>query len=144
MTEHSTPNGCDLRSDASLVLGMPAPDDQVEANLLSSTDGFGEDDKPYTVGKGKPPKEHQFKRGQSGNPRGRPKKKPDEFYDSLASELQKLAIIESDGKQLWVTNMRAIVKKVVDKAKNGNMQSVKLILEFLKKSGGNLNFVIEE
>jgi hypothetical protein len=27
----------------------------------------------YSVGYGKPPKQHQFKPGQSGNPRGRPK-----------------------------------------------------------------------
>ena len=27
----------------------------------------------YEVGYGKPPKEHRFKKGQSGNPRGRPK-----------------------------------------------------------------------
>ena len=27
----------------------------------------------YKVGYGKPPKEHRFKKGQSGNPRGRPK-----------------------------------------------------------------------
>lgn len=28
------------------------------------------EDKPYKVGRGKPPKEHQFKPGQSGNPNG--------------------------------------------------------------------------
>lgn len=28
----------------------------------------------YEIGYGKPPKEHQFKPGQSGNPKGRPKK----------------------------------------------------------------------
>ena len=30
-------------------------------------------DKPYTVGHKKPPVQFQFKPGQSGNPRGRPK-----------------------------------------------------------------------
>lgn len=28
----------------------------------------------YEVGRGRPPKEHQYKKGQSGNPRGRPRK----------------------------------------------------------------------
>lgn len=30
----------------------------------------------YTVGKGRPPRNWQFKPGQSGNPGGRPRKKP--------------------------------------------------------------------
>jgi hypothetical protein len=32
---------------------------------------------PYEVGFGKPPKRTQFRRGRSGNPYGRPPKKPD-------------------------------------------------------------------
>lgn len=30
-------------------------------------------DKEYEIGYGKPPKEYQFKKGQSGNKKGRPK-----------------------------------------------------------------------
>lgn len=32
-----------------------------------------ENERSYTVGYGKPAREHQWKRGQSGNPKGRPK-----------------------------------------------------------------------
>lgn len=32
------------------------------------------DDENYSVGRGRPPKEHQFKKGQTGNGRGRPRK----------------------------------------------------------------------
>jgi hypothetical protein len=40
---------------------------------------------PYEVGFGKPPKQTRFKKGRSGNPRGRPRKRPD-----LYSELTKV------------------------------------------------------
>ena len=33
-----------------------------------------EDDKPYEVGYGKPPRHTRFVKGRSGNPRGRPRK----------------------------------------------------------------------
>lgn len=33
-------------------------------------------DRPYAVGKGKPPPEHKFKKGQSGNPSGKGRHKP--------------------------------------------------------------------
>jgi len=39
----------------------------------------------YKVGPGCPPKEHQFKKGQSGNPKGAKRKPP-----SLAPDLKKL------------------------------------------------------
>ena len=37
--------------------------------------GGDDGDNTYDVGKGKPPKEHQFAPGKSGNPRGRPPKR---------------------------------------------------------------------
>jgi hypothetical protein len=37
--------------------------------------------RPYDIGYGKPPKQHQFKKGQSGNPRGR--KKQDKTIRSI-------------------------------------------------------------
>lgn len=35
--------------------------------------------KPYEVGRGKPPKATRFQKGKSGNPKGRPKKKQEDF-----------------------------------------------------------------
>ena len=42
---------------------------------------------PYEVGFGKPPKRTQFKKGRSGNPYGRPPKKPD-VYSELTEVLR--------------------------------------------------------
>ena len=45
----------------------------------------GTSDQEYKVGPGRPPKEHQFKPGQSGNPKGRKRKPP-----SIAMDLKAL------------------------------------------------------
>jgi len=50
------------------------------------------DDRPYEVGKGKPPKVSQFKKGQSGNPKGRKRKAT--IVDMSARELVAEAVNE--------------------------------------------------
>ena len=46
----------------------------------------------YVVGYGKPPAEYRFKKGQSGNPRGRPRKakapKPDRSFVVLSPPMR--------------------------------------------------------
>jgi len=49
--------------------------------------GAGTSDQEYKVGPGRPPKEHQFKPGQSGNPKGA-KRKPRSFAMDLKALLE--------------------------------------------------------
>ena len=51
----------------------------------------------YEVGYGKPPKDTQFQKGVSGNPRGRPKKSRD-FDHELIRESESFMTINENGR----------------------------------------------
>jgi hypothetical protein len=67
-----------------------------------------EDD--YGVGYGRPPKETQFKKGQSGNPRGRPKGS-ESLKTVIQEELDRKITILVKGKKKNITTRRALVRK---------------------------------
>ena len=61
----------------------------------------------YEVGYRRPPIETQFKPGQSGNPKGRPKKAKNEGWDeALWSALNEKVAVTRNGKTTNVTKMR--------------------------------------
>ena len=85
----------------------------------------------YKVGYGKPPKETQWKKGQSGNPKGRPKKTKDleKLFDQ---ELSQNIRIHENGETRTLTKLEAIVKGTVLDALKGNPKARKIILDVSK------------
>jgi len=63
------------------------------------------------VGYGKPPKQHQFKKGVSGNPSGRPRKRPStlDIHEMLADELLAPVTVVMNGKKRKMPRMRAFI-----------------------------------
>lgn len=81
-------------------------------------DGSNDDEKGkrrYKVGHGKPPKEHQFKKGRSGNPRGR---KPRERNAStlLRLELDKLVVVRDGIREIKISKREALMTSLVNDA----------------------------
>lgn len=85
-------------------------------------------DDEYDVGYGKPPKTTQFKPGQSGNPKGRPKGVKNLTTD-LQEELETKVQITEDGKSKMVTKQRAMLKQLVQKAMKGDSKAADVLIK---------------
>ncbi len=81
----------------------------------------------YEVGYGCPPKETQFQKGSSGNPKGRPKG-TNNLRTDLSEELNEQIVIREGGRQIKVSKQRAVVKSLTAKALKGDSRAVGLIV----------------
>jgi hypothetical protein len=79
------------------------------------------------VGYGKPPREHQFKPGKSGNPKGRPKGAKSE--ETLLRDLlgQKISLNER-GKTRRITALEGILRRIAEDCLKGNTKSAAFLL----------------
>jgi hypothetical protein len=81
----------------------------------------------YRVGYGKPPKEHQFEPGRSGNPSGRPKGVRS-FKSDLSEELRELICVNEGNTTIEVTKQRAIIRTMVRMAIAGDPRAIATII----------------
>ena len=89
--------------------------------------------KKYDVGYKKPPRQHQFRKGQSGNPKGRPKKEKVSIPDSLETLMNEVVTISENGKTHDISILEAIIKRLLASALSGNAQSLKQLLLMIEK-----------
>lgn len=85
----------------------------------------------YEIGKGKPPKKNQFKPGQSGNPKGRPKGSKN-VHQVLSKILKEKITITDAGKKMVVEKLEGAMRVLVNKSFEGRPQSLKLLTDMLK------------
>jgi hypothetical protein len=78
--------------------------------------------KRYEVGYGKPPRSGQFKRGKSGNPKGRPKGSR-KLATDLAIELNEQITVREDGRPRRVSKQRTLIKSLMAKALQGDVRA---------------------
>ncbi len=82
------------------------------------------------VGYGKPPKDTRFKKGRSGNPKGRPKRSRN-FSKLIEDELGSKVNIREGETTSQVTKQQAIVMRMANRAMNGDVRALKWIEGYL-------------
>lgn len=90
----------------------------------------------YDVGYGRPPREHRFEPGKSGNPRGRPK-----GARSLHSEVDALLstkiTITEQGKKRRINILTALLKRLVQRAvADGDLRAIQQVLALASQRAG--------
>lgn len=91
-----------------------------------------EEESEFPVGYKKPPRHTQFQPGQSGNPRGRPRRKATTFAESIERELNTLITATEGGKQRRISKQQAIAKQQTNKAVNGDLKATLLIMKAIE------------
>lgn len=81
-----------------------------------------DDDNEYEVGRGRPPKAHQFKPGQSGNPAGRPKGSRNMKTD-LDVALKARMSVTKDGRTVTMTTQQVIIARLIEKSIKGDIRA---------------------
>ena len=81
-----------------------------------------------SVGYCQPPKQHQFKPGQSGNPKGRPKGAPT-LQEVMAREATKLIKIKQGDNVVSVPKLEALARRVFNKALEGDLAAARIIFQ---------------
>jgi hypothetical protein len=101
---------------------------------------------PYEVGYGKPPASTRFRKGQSGNPGGRPKgarnKLPalheERLKDIVLAEAYRDIKVHDGDRQVTVPMAEAIIRSMALKAAKGDHRSQRLFAEMLNRTEASL------
>jgi Family of unknown function (DUF5681) len=92
-------------------------------------------DKPNTtkVGYCNPPTHARYKKGQSGNPHGRPKGTLN-IVTVLERTLREKVVLNENGKRKTVTKLEAAIKQLTNKAASGELKALQLLSALVRSA----------
>lgn len=86
-----------------------------------------------------PPKEHQYHKGQSGNPNGRPRGARNRNTIVREQMNRKITLTSPDGNSRRISTKEGIIMKQINKALQGNTNSAKWMIELSDAADAEYN-----
>lgn len=84
-------------------------------------------DRPYAVGKGKPPEHTRFSKDRPGNPKGRPKGS-NNSDTVLKKALATRIVVKEGGRERKISKHEAMVTQLVNKAASGDLRAIDQVM----------------
>ncbi len=117
--------------------------------MSSNTELPDQEQSDTQVGYGRPPEATRFKKGQSGNPKGRPKGSLN-VATMLIKTLREKVVINENGRRRTVSKLEAALKQLTNKGASGDLRALRLLLDLARDAeakqdaGGEQNPVLGE
>jgi hypothetical protein len=92
-------------------------------------DKMSETKRQYAPNYRKPPIHTRFRKGQSGNPGGRPAKN---LAALLAAALNEKVTVTENGKRRQVTKREAVIAQLVNKSASAELRATKMLIDMLR------------
>jgi hypothetical protein len=99
-------------------MGGNSPEDKMSAT-----------ERQYATNYRKPPIETRFKKGQSGNPRGRPAKN---LAALLAAALNEKVTVTQNGNRRQATKREAVIAQLVNKSASAELRATKMLIDMIR------------
>ncbi len=101
---------------------------------MSNSDGSAEDPakdlESSAVGYASPPKNTQFKKGKSGNPKGRPPNKV--LHQVIEDVLNEKVALVIKGEKVEMTKKEAVIQQMINESMKGKSAATKNLIYLLK------------
>jgi uncharacterized protein DUF5681 len=92
---------------------------------------MGESNADYVCGYRKPPRHTQFAKGQSGNPKGRPKGSQN-LNTIVAKVVRQRIRVTENGRSRWITKFEATMLQLINKAVSGDLKAISQLSYWIK------------
>jgi hypothetical protein len=85
----------------------------------------------HTVGYRKPPQGTRFKKGQSGNPKGRPRGS-ENLATLLIKAVNEPVTVHENGRRKTIPKLEAAIKQLANKAASGDPRATQLLMQVME------------